>query len=213
MLRFIKVNNLDDELAAGAWHPFARGYNGPAYAKNRYAEKMEAAARLFGGRVAANDNMLRMGSKGRRVRELQALLARAGHTLAVDGDFGPATKAALKAFQASEGLVADGIYGPKTETALGALRQSAADEPGAQSIGEIEAVRKGAGAAIASTVTLEAAKSTLENAASQIAGAGIVSPLVDYAVAGLTYAAAAVAVAGVAYAAWGYLQSKRTVEA
>jgi len=39
--------------------------------------------------------------------------------LDVDGDLGPATIAAIKAFQMKNGLVADGIVGPKTLTALG----------------------------------------------------------------------------------------------
>jgi peptidoglycan L-alanyl-D-glutamate endopeptidase CwlK len=36
----------------------------------------------------------------------------------MDGDFGPATKAAVMAFQKSEGLLADGIAGPRTLAAL-----------------------------------------------------------------------------------------------
>ncbi|MBC6714809.1 DUF3380 domain-containing protein [Aurantimonas sp. DM33-3] len=213
MLRFIKVNHLDDELEAGQWDPFARGYNGPAYRKNRYAQKMRAAAAMFGGRIVVSDGMLRMGSKGARVRELQALLLRAGHAVGVDGDFGPATKAALVAFQKAAGLTPDGVYGPKTEAALGEHRQSADDKPGKQAVTEIEEVQKGAGAAVAGTLTIEVVKSTLDQAAEQISGAGIASPVIDLIVSGLTIASAVIAVGGVAYAAWGFIKSKRTVEA
>ena len=213
MLRFIKVNHLDDELEAGQWAAFARGYNGPAYRTNRYDVKMRQAAEIFGGRVAVTDNMLRMGSKGLRVRELQALLVRAGHAVRVDGDFGPSTKAALVAFQRAAGLAPDGVYGPNSEAALAEYRQAADDRPGHQAVTEVAAVQKGAGAAVAGTLTLEVVKSTLDQAAEQISGAGVVSPLIDMAVSGLTIAAAAVAVAGVAYAAWGWIRSRQTREA
>ncbi|MGP5661684.1 N-acetylmuramidase family protein [Psychrobacter celer] len=43
MCRFIKVNNLVDELQRHDWSGFARRYNGSGYRKNRYDEKLEAA--------------------------------------------------------------------------------------------------------------------------------------------------------------------------
>lgn len=42
MVRFIKANNLDDELRKHNWAGFARGYNGPQYAKNKYDTKLAA---------------------------------------------------------------------------------------------------------------------------------------------------------------------------
>ncbi len=48
------------------------------------------------------------------VRPLQQLLRARGHTVAVDGIFGPQTEAAVKAFQGSRGLATDGIVGPQT---------------------------------------------------------------------------------------------------
>jgi peptidoglycan hydrolase-like protein with peptidoglycan-binding domain len=62
-----------------------------------------------------SDGMLRRGSVGNGVRKLQTNLntvMRSG--LVVDGQFGPATEAALKAFQTRYGLTADGIYGPQS---------------------------------------------------------------------------------------------------
>ena len=63
---------------------------------------------------------LRRGSRGDMVEELQALLhAKYGAGLEVDGIYGAATEAAVRAFQKAHGLTADGICGPKTWAALG----------------------------------------------------------------------------------------------
>jgi peptidoglycan L-alanyl-D-glutamate endopeptidase CwlK len=60
------------------------------------------------------------GAQGSDVTKLQKQLKVLGFNPgAADGDFGPATTAALMAFQKSEGLLADGIAGPRTLTALG----------------------------------------------------------------------------------------------
>jgi peptidoglycan hydrolase-like protein with peptidoglycan-binding domain len=57
---------------------------------------------------------LKQGSKGPEVSQLQQQLG-----LNPDGDFGPKTAAAVRAFQGSHGLTADGVVGPKTWAALG----------------------------------------------------------------------------------------------
>ena len=64
---------------------------------------------------------IRKGDKGEKVRELQTLLAEKGYNLGkygIDGDFGSATLAAVKAFQADHSLTPDGIVGPLTWDAL-----------------------------------------------------------------------------------------------
>jgi murein L,D-transpeptidase YcbB/YkuD len=58
---------------------------------------------------------LKRGSRGADVRKLQALLK-----IAVDGQFGPKTEAAVMAAQKAHQLVADGYVGPYTWKALGA---------------------------------------------------------------------------------------------
>lgn len=55
------------------------------------------------------------GAAGERVFNIQYLLnQRIGAGLALDGKFGPATKAAVQKFQAKSGLSADGQVGPLT---------------------------------------------------------------------------------------------------
>ncbi len=58
------------------------------------------------------------GNQGHPIRALQFLLRAHGHNLAVDGMFGPATEAAVKAFQTSKGMTADGIMNAPTWSAL-----------------------------------------------------------------------------------------------
>ena len=63
--------------------------------------------------------ILRMGSVGPAVELLQLALNRAGFgELVTDGIFGPRTEAALRRFQAREGLVNDGVAGRETHRAL-----------------------------------------------------------------------------------------------
>jgi len=68
--------------------------------------------------------VLRQGATGPAVVELQTLLTRAGHSTSRDGNFGPATHAAVVAFQGRHGLTPDGIVGPKTWAALVAASPS-----------------------------------------------------------------------------------------
>jgi peptidoglycan hydrolase-like protein with peptidoglycan-binding domain len=62
--------------------------------------------------------LTRQGDQGHPVPTLQYLLRARGHSVAVDGIFGPATDAAVRAFQQSRGLTVDGIVGANTWTAL-----------------------------------------------------------------------------------------------
>jgi len=66
----------------------------------------------------ANWQILESDSTGENVRTAQYLLNQHGASVAVEGDFGPATKAAFEAFQAAYGLTADGVVGNETWPAL-----------------------------------------------------------------------------------------------
>lgn len=69
--------------------------------------------------VLYNMKVLKLGSVGPSVELLQLALGRAGaRSLAPDGIFGNATKAALRTFQSDNGLAADGVAGPATHRAL-----------------------------------------------------------------------------------------------
>ena len=62
--------------------------------------------------------LVRRGDQAHPVPSLQYLLRANGHSVTVDGIFGPNTEAAVRAFQQSKGLAVDGIVGPNTWSAL-----------------------------------------------------------------------------------------------
>ena len=68
--------------------------------------------------VLCGASAFRVGDQGSDVAEIQGQLASLGYDVAADGDFGPATAEAVKAFQISRGLDADGLVGPSTYSAL-----------------------------------------------------------------------------------------------
>jgi lysozyme family protein len=61
---------------------------------------------------------VRQGDEEHPVRTLQYLLRARGHTVVVDGIFGPLTEAAVRAFQQEKHLAVDGVVGPITWAAL-----------------------------------------------------------------------------------------------
>lgn len=167
MISFIKNNGLDDELRRHDWTGFARGYNGAGYAKNRYHLKLASRFAFWQRKpdtpwspdMAANDNaaidamevVLSRGDKGEAVRALQTDLQALGrYTSPIDADFGPATEAAVRAFQGAAGLKVDGWVGSKTLDAIAAALDTApADETETPSaLDHIEAIAE-ATAAIA----------------------------------------------------------------
>jgi len=68
--------------------------------------------------TAHHPGLLTQGETGKAVRRLQERLVRHGYGVVVDGDFGPATAAAVRGFQADHGLTVDGAVGPETWEAL-----------------------------------------------------------------------------------------------
>ncbi|MBK8817400.1 MAG: peptidoglycan-binding protein [Methylococcaceae bacterium] len=71
-------------------------------------------------------SLFKEGSSGESVKQIQQALKDKGFDPGlVDGDFGPATEAAVIAFQKSEELAADGVVGLKTLKALGIVQPEA----------------------------------------------------------------------------------------
>lgn len=62
--------------------------------------------------------ILKIGSKGAAVSDLQRQLKKLGYKIAVDGDFGTYTEQAVVAFQRKSNLLDDGKVGDKTRSAL-----------------------------------------------------------------------------------------------
>ena len=217
MTRYIEENRLVGALQRRDWPAFARAYNGPNYRKNRYDTKLAAAYTRHASSGPVTDSadlrlsaagMLRLGSKGARVRELQHLLMRAGYALKVDGDFGPATDDAVREFQQFAGIEVDGVAGPETIRQLDIFRQGAADRPGELRAAEVQEVRNGLAGGVGGGVTVEVARQQIESAADRLAYV----PGVEWLSAGLAVVAAVLVIGGLGYAAWGLWRSRQTQE-
>jgi len=67
---------------------------------------------------ATTATVLKLGSRGNAVKDLQNILnGFSKANLTVDGDFGPATVAAVKTYQTALKVTADGVWGPASQKA------------------------------------------------------------------------------------------------
>lgn len=105
----------------GAFHESTHTDPGDHFPMDAYLEQVRNAI-AGGGTIdlthAEKSPLLDQGATGQRVKDIQNALNHAGNTLAVDGDFGPKTEAALLAFQQAQGLNATGTTTPETWAAL-----------------------------------------------------------------------------------------------
>jgi putative chitinase len=84
------------------------------YLRKAKDELADRGAIIIASANPTGQPVLRRGSKGMAVADLQSKLVDAGFDLTIDGDFGPATEAIVKVFQARKKLTRDGIVGPDT---------------------------------------------------------------------------------------------------
>jgi hypothetical protein len=118
MALYIEKAGLAQALRGRDWEAFARGYNGPGYKTFAYDEKIAAAYDRYSGKPGTKPAVLRRGSRGQAVLDLQRDLAALGYRLDADSAYGPGTAEAVRRFQAQHGLEADGIAGPQTRAAV-----------------------------------------------------------------------------------------------
>jgi Putative peptidoglycan binding domain/CHAP domain len=107
------------------------GYGRPNYtgrpgARPTAAARATAAASAVSDRAPSGSPVLKDGSTGGVVRQLQLCLNKVMRSgLGADGEYGPKTAAAVKAFQKKAGgLTVDGEYGPNTARKLHAARDA-----------------------------------------------------------------------------------------
>lgn len=118
---FWKTNNINKYCDAQDILGMTKRINGGTIGLDDRKKHFAHALEVLGGAVelSVDDddvvqyNIIRKGSKGDQVKMVQEKLG-----LTADGDFGPRTEAAVKAWQAENGLTADGIIGPKTMAKL-----------------------------------------------------------------------------------------------
>ncbi|HEV7274722.1 MAG TPA: N-acetylmuramidase domain-containing protein [Devosiaceae bacterium] len=138
MGRFIEGSGLKPLLKARDWVEFARRYNGPGHAKNKYAPKMAAAYDRFMRGWSDEDQgdagggaIIERGSRGIAVEKLQERLAELNYYKGrIDGDFGGGTEAAVMDFQRDAGIQVDGRVGPVTLASLTGWSKPTGTKPG-----------------------------------------------------------------------------------
>lgn len=106
---FVRASKLHTALQNEDWKAFARGYNGPSFAKNHYDTKLKAFFKRYSTK----------GTPDVAARAAQLHLVYRGFDPGiVDGVFGKKTRAALKLFQASAHIPATGELDADTIAAL-----------------------------------------------------------------------------------------------
>src|SRR5271170_7156193 len=106
---YLKSTRLDAPLRVRDWASFARGYNGPDYARSGYDMRLSAAFQKLASGTLPDLNV--------RAGQLYLTL-RGFYTNCIDGMIGPDTREAILAFQQSAGLPPTGQLDDRTMRAL-----------------------------------------------------------------------------------------------
>lgn len=138
MVRYIEKAGLVPALQAQDWAGFARRYNGPAYAKNKYDTKMAQAFARHAKRLAsqsgeedrpvllppAADGVMGFGSRGLDVKTVQKALTGKGYVVVADGLYGLITARVVRQFQRDHMLAETGVLGDVEQALLGVFQPS-----------------------------------------------------------------------------------------
>jgi peptidoglycan hydrolase-like protein with peptidoglycan-binding domain len=126
MAAFMRASGMHVPLQRRDWTAFARRYNGPAFARNRYHEKL----------AAAHTRLSTKGLPDLDVRAVQLLLTYHGFDPGkIDGIVGGRTRTAIAAFTTKHGLSVTDDH-KDLRAALLEMLPPAADEQGARSAPE-----------------------------------------------------------------------------
>lgn len=90
------------------------GIVGPSTWNKLFSGTSTVTVTSSGTSSSSYPGVLKYGSSGTAVKQLQQALANKGYNISADGAFGPATKNAVMSYQSSQGLTVDGIVGPVT---------------------------------------------------------------------------------------------------
>ena len=104
------------------------------YGKKTHAALIAAVKTNSSEEKTLGNRLLKRGSVGGDVKQLQHYLIQLGYDLGkwgADGEFGGATELAVKAFQKDSALAADGQYGEKTHEAMLQALEREKDDVGA----------------------------------------------------------------------------------
>ena len=111
----------DQSAYLGAGDILVTKTNGHTVVATSTGDKYEGVASVIVPVKKFGVDILREGDEGEAVKLMQEYLDRLGYDLGssgIDGDFGPKTEGALKAFQKDQKLNVDGEFGPKSHEAM-----------------------------------------------------------------------------------------------